>query len=99
MIVFLEPRLDSDNTLGVHLTLENAEHSQPGSRSDGFDSAGQADESKKIVCRGHSRDSSSMPGRNKKSWTLAIPNASLLVAGRPASLHRPRFVLLMKKQH
>jgi hypothetical protein len=69
--VFIEPRLAND-TVGVHVTLENAEHV---SRAvDVTVSIASVEQPQEVVAK-KSETLELVPGRNKKSWTLAIPEA------------------------
>jgi beta-galactosidase len=69
--VFLEPRL-ADDTVGVHVTLENTEH--VGREVDVTVSLASTEQPKKVVAE-KSETVKLVPGRNKESWTLTIPNA------------------------
>jgi len=69
--VFLEPRL-ANNTVSVHLTLENAEFM--GRRVTAEVLIQAADESERAVAN-QSATLDLVPGRNEKSWTLNVPKA------------------------
>jgi len=69
--IFIEPRL-ANNTVGVHLTLENAEAT--GRKVTAEVSIQSADESERVVAS-QSATLDLVPGRNEKSWTLTVPEA------------------------
>lgn len=69
--VFLEPRL-ADDTVGVHVTLENAEH--VGRSVDVTVSIRSADEPEKVVAE-EITTLKLVPGPSEQSWTLAMPDA------------------------
>ncbi|MBC8871794.1 MAG: hypothetical protein H8E44_20390 [Planctomycetes bacterium] len=69
--VFIEPRL-ANNTVGVHLTLENAEFA--GRKVTAEVSIQSADEPERVVAN-QSATFDLVPGRNEKSWTLTVPEA------------------------
>ena len=69
--VFLEPRL-ADDTVGVHVTLENTEQT---AREVGVTVSVQSAEQPEKVVATTNAVVKLVPGRNKKSWTLAIPDA------------------------
>ena len=69
--VFLEPRL-ANNTVAVHVTLENAEHV---SRAVEVTASIRSAEQPNKVVAVKIATLKLVPGRNKKSWTLAVPDA------------------------